>query len=355
MKAVLYTTRAISGREGPNICRHFSIMEQFNSVDFLTYTWSDKSSKAIKRLSNLSINKNLIEHTEFYKDKGILLSDWEEVYRNLNVESLSKYDAIVMIGGLDFHNSYLGRNLSRVGKFPKDRGHMKWISMAVQLVNILAMLKAHRTYGIPFHEVAFDPNEMSCDLFNVEYSVNDNYYLYHGYDVPKFNMKRLDSLQYYFNKKSPSLFSPGKNIDFTFGYTILDDSKRKHYPAYIQEVARNFKEVHIHLKNEFTGENTLIPGNDYLQKIKRTKYTYMLPSYNIHCFSIYRFIESISNDCLPLIHPDCNIQDVSKSFDVDFSVLMRNKPFSENDRIEVLQQFKDKVLPFVENFKGNIL
>lgn len=349
-KAIFYSTRAIAGREGDNICRHFSILDQYDSIDYLTSAKTDAAKRLIQSRSMIKIDRQINTFVAWHNSVGKLLSDWYDVYSSLDVSCLQDYDALHIIGGLDFHNSNLGRSLSRKEVFPRDRGQMKFQSTAAHLVNILALLKAHREFGIPLHEIAFDPNEMSCDLFHRDVSPKDNYHLYHGYAVPAFQMKRLDSLQHHFNK-CVSLAYDDKNFDFTFGYFILDDSGRQHYPAVINEIASQFINKNVYCKNEFTGENTIIAGDLYLEKIKQSRYTYMLPSYNKHCFSIYRFIESIKNDCLPLIHSDCNIEDVSKSFNVDMSVLVRSTAFSESDRIDILEMFKKKMLGVVENFR----
>lgn len=350
-KAIFYSTRAIAGREGDNICRHFSLLDQYQSIDYLTAAKTDAAKRLIESRSRIKINRHINTFTEWHNTHGKLLCDWYDVYCALDVRCLQDYDALHLIGGLDFHNSNLGRSLRRRGVFPHDRAQMKFQSTAAHLVNILALLKAHREYGIPFHEVAFDPNEMSCDLFHKDVTVRENYHLYHGYDVPAFRIKRLDSLQYHFNKQALVLEETEKVFDFTFGYFILDDSGRGHYPAQINEIASQFQRKNVYCKNEYTGENSIIAGDAYLEKVKQSRYTYMLPSYNKHCFSIYRFVESIKNDCLPLIHPDCNIEDVSKSFDVDLSVLVRSIAFHESARLELLDMLKQKMLVVEKNFR----
>ena len=349
-KTIFYSTRAVAGREGPNICRHFSILDQYSSIDYLTAAKTDAAKRLIESRSGIKINKQINTFVEWHNNTGKLLNDWYAVYNALDVSCLRDYDALHLIGGLDFHNSNLGRSLSRRGVFPRDRGQMKFQSTAAHLVNILALLKAHREFCIPLHELAFDPNEMSCDLFHPDVAVRDNYHLYHGYDVPAFRMKRLDSLQHHFRKDAVILEDVEKVFDFTFGYFILDDSGRQHYPAHINEIAAQFSRKNVYCKNEYTGENSIVPGDIYLEKVKQSRYTYMLPSYNKHCFSIYRFVESIKHDCLPLIHPDCNIEDVSKSFDVDLSVLIRSDAFAESDRIEILNMMKQKMLVVQKNF-----
>ena len=342
-KCLFYTTRAIDGREGPNICRHFTILKHHHDqIDVLTSKKTAASKKLIEENALIRVREMNDSYRAYYDNEVKKFSTWMEVYKDINPAFLKDYDALYIIGGLDFHNSAIGRHQKRRGVFPHDGGQIKFESLGTHLTNILAMLKAHQVYGIPLHEMAYDPNEMSCDLFHSDVAVGSNYYLYHGYDIPKYNARRLDSLQYHLENKQNSLFEEEveKVYDFTFGYTILDDSGREHYPEYINNVASQFKVSNLFCKNEFTGENTHIPGDEYLEKVKRSKFTFMLPSYDAHCFSNYRFVESIYNDCLPLIHPDCNIVDVSASFNIDLSPLQTSTVPSEADRLALLETYK---------------
>ena len=352
-KCLFYTTRAIDGREGPNICRHFTILKHHHDkIDLLTSKKSSASKKLIEQHSQIRINEMNDSYRVYYDTEAKKFDKWIDIYNDINPSFLKEYDALYIIGGLDFHNSNIGRHQKRKGVFPHDGGQIKFESLGTHLTNILAMLKAHREYGIPLHEMAYDPNEMSCDLFHTDVAVGDNFYLYHGYDIPKYNAQRLDSLQYHLENKQHSLFEEviDKVYDFTFGYTILDDSGREHYPEYVNQVAGQFAKSNLYCKNEFTGENTHIPGNDYLDKVNRSRFTFMLPSYDSHCFSNYRFIESIYNDCLPLIHPDCNIEDVSKSFNIDLSPLKTTTVPTEADRLALLETYK-QAMKFSNGYK----
>jgi hypothetical protein len=357
-KGIFYTTRAIGGREGQNLSRHIAIIgSKHDEVDFLTGNSTDSSRLLIQKFGNILPKRSLNLFGPWYASDAKSMDDWMQVYERMDVSSLKDYSGLYLVGGLDLHRSNLGRSENRVGVFPRDRGQLKFESAGIHLTNILALLKAHNTYGIPLHEIAFDPNEMSMDLFHKDVAPTKDYHLYHGYDIPLYNAKRLDSLQYYFSSlgRSPthSLFDEeiDKVYDFTFGYTILKNSGREHYPEYINSLAENFKNCRLYVKNEYTNENSHVDNDRYLAEIEKSRYTFMLPSYNKHCFSNYRFVESLHHDCLPLIHPDCNIEDVSKSFDVDLSVLIRTKPFSEVDRLELLEVLKKKMLSVEKLFR----
>jgi hypothetical protein len=357
-KGIFYTTRAIDGREGKNLCRHLTILKRTHStVDMLTAN-SDKGTKIAEKYGLLSIGNYRNFYGNFYSNDAKKMDNWMAVYDAINPIALKEYSALYIIGGLDLHRSNLGRFENRVGLFPKDRGQLKFESCGVHLVNNLAMVKAHNVYGIPLHEIAFDPNEMSCDLFHADVApVKDKgYYLYHGYDIPKYGAHRLDSLQCWLEASTNPLFPEDyseKKCDFTFGYTVLLNSGRQHYANDIDKVASMFQNSNVFCKNEYTNVNTHIDAGKYLDLIKVSRFTYMLPSYDKHCFSVYRFLESLYHDCLPLIHTDCNIADIGQSFDVldDLTTLQSGGIPDEPTRLVILSRLKQTMLVPTKMFR----
>lgn len=353
MSGIFYSTRAIAGREGKGIMNQLKILESNDSsVDLLTNTKTNANKNIIKEHAKLHVKNSLNLFGEFYLTKALKMSSWMEIYDSLDVSSLKEYKNLYLIGGIDLWRSNLTRKSKRVGVFPNDSGQIKFQSTGSHCVNILALLKAHRTYDIPLHELAFDPNEMSVDLFHEDVKPTEKYNLYHGYDIPAYNIKRLDSFQYYLNNKN-SIFDSNyseKQFDFTYGYTVLQKSDRNKYIKFVNDVSSKFEKTNIYVRNDVTGENTLVDRDVYLDKIGLSKYTIMLPSYDTHCFSIYRFIESLYHDCLPLLHSDNNIEDVQKSYDVDLKMLITDKMFSEKERLELLNYLKEKFMKVRKGF-----
>jgi len=352
--SLFFTTRPITGREGKSVVAHMSILRSNGTnVDYLSCKKTDKTSKFISSYANIHINKNLNIFGEFYEKNAINMSNWKEVYDSIDISPLSEYKNLYIIGGVDLWRSNLTRGSKRNGVFPLDRGQLKWQSCGVILTNLLALLKAHRTYDIPLHELAFDPNEMSLDLVHEDYAPNsNNYHLYHGYDIKEYNTKRLDSLQFHFNNKN-DLFEvkEEKIYDLTFGYSVLENSKRDYALDYVDQMSPYFSNTNIFCKNYVTGEDSLVDRDTYLDYIKKSKFTLVLPSYDQHCFSIYRFIESLHNNCLPIINEMCNISDVQISFDVDLTpLIMYDKP-NESKRLEMLEYYKHKFLTVEKGFR----
>lgn len=352
MKAIFYSARSLSGREGKSVIRHIGIISKTcSTIDHLSNTWTDAVKLEIEDTGCVKINQSINLFGRFYESDAVNMASWLNIYDALNVEPLKAYDRLFLIGGMDLWRSGLTRFGKRAGVFPSDAGQVKFQSVGVHCINILAMLKAHNLYSIPLQEIAFDPNELSCDLFHEQVAPKHDYTLYHGYDIPKYNIKRLDSLQHYFSERPKGLFELDKTEDFTFGYTILEKSNREEFVPAIREMISKFNTANVYVKDYQTGTDTLIDPDAYLCKLEISRFTYMLPSYDRHCFSGYRFIEAIQNDCLPLIHPNCNRQDIELSYGIDLSPLVVTTPPSESQRLELLEYVKSKIMVVEKLFR----
>jgi len=177
-----------------------------------------------------------------------------------------------------------------------------------------------------------------------------NYWLYHGYDVTHYDILRLDSSQYMFNK-NVKWFEPDKIYDFTFGYTVLQDSDRAKYIPWVNDMYGKFDKANLFVKSDCDMPDTSVSRTVYLNRIEESRFTLMLPSYDESCFSIYRFIESLDKNCLPIIHESCILGEVEQSYDVDLSHLVVDEPMSEADRLELLDYYKSKFMVFEKGFR----
>lgn len=344
MSCVLYTARNITGAFSSGlICNMRLIETKHKDITLLTNRKTEQGKSFIEKTSGLHINNYVNYYDDFYMNTARHMKSWIDVYHSLDVSMFEKYDEIYIMGGLHFPQSDISRFSKRASTFPNDRGQMKFIQTGSHIVNALALHKAHVLLDKPLHEFVYDTDELSVNTFNLRQNPS-KYNSYHIYDYPKYNLQRLDSLQYFFSKQSKSVIEEDKVFDFTFGYTVYKNGNRPSYVTFVNDISKRFDKVNMFVKNVITGENNVVDRDTYLNLISKSKFTLILPSYDNECFSLYRFIESIYNDCLPLIHPECNISDVEKSFDVDLKSLYSNNVIDENRRIELLNYMKDKFL-----------
>lgn len=348
MKRLIYTCRNITGAFSGGLLCNLKMLDG-STIDLLTSNKTDQCKIHIEDSVGININQRLNLYGDYYLNTAKYLKDWNEVYNSLDVSPLQIYDAFHIFGGLHFPQSNITRFSKRANIFPADKGQLKFKQTGLHIINVLAIHKAHVLYDIPLHEFSYDSDELCSGLFQVNQNPS-KYHLYHIYDMPHYNMYRLDSLQYYLLRKN--LIPTDKIYDLTFGYTVFQYGNRPTYIDYVDKITCRFDNVNLYVKNAISGHDTSIPRDVYLNKISESRYTLIIPSYDNSCFSLYRFIESIHLDCLPLIHQDCNIDDVQRSFDVDLSILKTAIPFSEDNRLKLLEYFKSKFLVFEKNFIG---
>lgn len=349
-KILFYTCRNVTGKFSKGLVCNFKILEKENkTIDFLMSTKTQKCKKYIESVANITINSAINLFGDYYLSDAVQMKSWKEVYDALDVSELKNYDSFYIMGGIHFPQSNLNRFSKRTRHFPNDRGQLKFIQNGKHIINVFALHKAHVLYDIPLHEFAYDSDEMSSNLFQVEQNL-DNYHLYHIYDLPIYDMRRLDSLQYFLQEENQLYESNEKIYDFTFGYTVFSYGNRVHYSKDVYEIASKFGKVNLYTKNNVTNTDTSIDRDSYLYKLSQSKYTMILPAYDEKCFSLYRFIEALHNDCLPIIHRNCFTDDIDKSYNVDMSLLKTIYPFSESKRLELLEYFKNKFLVFEKGF-----
>lgn len=255
-----------------------------------------------------------------------------------------------------------GGMLSDATKFTKEhnglnsslptKNQTKFMQNGYHVTGLLLSIKLANKFGCQLNEICYDQCENSINQLTV-IQIPKLYKLWHGYDVPKFEMHKLDSLQYYLlNKKvSNSLFDDNdvvvdKEFNLVFGMSVLTEDRIKVYENLLK-----IDNAKLFVKNKFTGEDSFIERDEYISHIAKSKFTLILPTYDSMSFSIFRLIESIYNDCLPLIGNDCYIEEIVDSLDIDRSVISEitikyDEPIefpTEYRRIELIEYFKSKL------------
>lgn len=105
-----------------------------------------------------------------------------------------------------------------------------------------------------------------------------------------------------------------KQRDFVFAMTDSWPDRRDRYNYILRmdhlcELDSSkflFKYTTRRHNNQWKHNGPLIPYEEYLQLIKTAKFTLSIPSYDENCFSLRRFFEALTNDCIPLVLDTCN-------------------------------------------------
>ena len=337
---LIYTTRSIKANQTVNLLRNLGQAKRLGDLTLFSNDVTESNRQYVSNLLPLSGYE--IGVTRQYGEimKAGTPTSWQEIYDQIDVSRLKKYDKIVMCCGLLYKVENLFRGCKHSTSLLDRKTAIRAPGAGAKIANFIALYKAHKELGIEFHDMVWDPDELSPGQFTGEHAMGPNYHMYHGYDIPRYGMKRLDSVAWLLNESSTdSIFDqPEKDIDFTFGATFSLSKRRKFMKAY-QDCAEHFenKQLFIH-----DGKTDGTIGRDaYMSKIARSRFTFVIPAYDVTCMSIYRIQESLASDCLPLIHDACQMTELEQSFNVDLKPLVYTGTIpSEQQRLEMLEHYK---------------
>lgn len=353
-QGLFFTATGLNSTTGINnvsVLAHLKIYETItDSIDCLSmYKGSQKAKELIQKHSNVSVRNCVTSISEQLLDiqnehRATKNLSWDKIYHKLDVSELKNYDSFYLLNSLFKPSSKYTYDSKRVGVFPYEKDSILFDSEAIVIINLLAILKAHHEYKIPIHELCYEPNALTFKEYHKDFvPIPELYFRYYGYD--KNEMKRLDSSQYYLQSIPLNpLCDYDKIYDLTFGFTNMKGSPtRKPYYDYMLKMDLQNKNIFVYDTIGDIGiEDRTINKHDYIDALKESRYTYIIPCHDTSCLSPYRFTESLFNDCLPIVHPDCIIEHISSSFDVDLTRLIGLNNFSEEYRLELLSYYKEK-------------
>lgn len=353
MTALVVTTRSVKSDQSNSLIQCMKILElSCDRFSLLTPTKTDASAKEVSRQISLPVDQvPPLDYDSILAGK----KDWLEVYESLDVSFLEPYDRLFIFGGLHYPQSNLTRFTERAKFFPVgDRGQIKFMQFAKNVVNIMAVYKAHVEQKKHLHELSYDTDEFNSARLNVGKHNRNMYFNYHVYPINRYNMYGMDALQYWHKtsseRESLSRFGVSeKNFDMVFGYTLYDYGDRPSYVDWIDDMASKFPKCtsRIYCKNAIDKEAShVVDKETYLWMLSMSKYTMIIPSYDANCFSFYRFIEAISRDCLPILHPKCYTADVEYSFMFSLERFKNLDPLklTEEERQDLVNQLKEAFL-----------
>lgn len=325
---LVYSTRAVSAKQSQSLFEEMLVLKEFaENIEYMRFT---KTSASFKKVQEMSQLKNLKEANFSYFDFYInevasrKLTDWDDIIDKIDISHLKQYDRFYVWGGII--NSVCGnrpKTIKTIKEFPYYLSKV-WTSLGVQYIHIAAILKAHREFNIPITEIMHDPQEASLSLIETpRYKVNkDLYDLKFNYSIKSLGVEKFDFMQYFLrNERNTDLsrlfnvnLQPYKQYDFTFGYTVVTPDRNINDDGLLKLIHDKFNNPNIFVKHKFKEINTFVSREEYIDYIKKSKYTLIIPSYDIKHVSIIRIIEAVHNNCIPLFTEDNNFEALLESF-----------------------------------------
>lgn len=149
------------------------------------------------------------------------------------------------------------------------------------------------------YEHDWDEKHASSIITNFDFSPSQQHFYWHG--VSANNLFRYEDR---------------KHLVFAFAMTnvwkdrqertiMIDEMLHLHCANAIKHgiVFRFFSRA----KHQQMLSDKLLSYATYLELLKSSRFTLIIPSYDSNCFSMRRFAEAISVGCVPLIHEDCKL------------------------------------------------
>lgn len=367
MNILLWVGRGIEGNGSDSLIRSISALKWCNptSVTLFTFNKTDTGAKYIAELSGVKIANSIRYNDEYERDcRPKKYSTWLEFVDKVDwIPTTAKFDAIFVYGGILSEASKMKRDFAgEYDKIISKQSYMNFMSVGHIIGAQLQLIKTANRLGIRIHELSFDPQEHSFDMIKT-YPPKDHR-LYHGYDIPSYNAHRVDTLTNYMALTQggtvSSLFdSDDKEYDLVFGCSISAKC-RVHLrdKLKVMESSLSTAKVKFFIADNEMDIDTTVPRAEYLKYVEKSRFTLLVPAYDIKCFSVYRFQESLAVKTLPLIGSDVFADDFAASFNIppeiiaelryDYSALPN---ISEARRLELIDILSPLVLNVSRKFQ----
>ena len=355
-KILVHLSYSINSISGHILCKQLRYIKTkySNSHDIvlvLSNLKTQKRKEIIERLSGIHFSDVIVTHNFW---KKIFIKDiykynsWKTFYHEENwFNNIKNIDAIYMFGGLI--NGTLLRDKDSLNTHVIERGtFLKFVSASTYISTIFQLLKLSNTRGIALHEIICDPQEASLDTIRYDAMSPRHHHLWFCYSIPRIKAVRLDYIQ-----TLPAPLHVKKTIDFCFGSTFVSKYRWEVYDK-ILPLLNFFKDQHnskILIYHKQLGINTCVTHDEYVRLIEKSRYTLIIPAYDVNTFSMLRFYEAVSRGCLPLIFIDTVVEDFRTSFGISKSIIkeitihshINSFSMCECRRLEIIKYLQQKL------------
>lgn len=236
---------------------------------------------------------------------------------------------------------------------------MNFVSMRtfysrVQFINACSQVCKH-----VYHQVV-DPQEP-------DYSRVFDFNEYVEFVDLQFASRRRVLMPYYewysFKEDQNSIDFSDRNIAFTFGASAVT-ADRHYLIALVDEMKESFDkeklqyDILLRTKVEVGKSRTkFVDQRQYVYDLQYAVATVVVPAYDAEAFSWFRFVESVSRGCIPLVYKECCLDSVKKCYpeaykvicdelivnDVDDIVKKVKKFVNDSERIKTCKKIQDAI------------
>lgn len=366
---VVITTRGITAKPNRSLIEQMTFLKEFENDYNLILIHAGKTDAGAKHISSVTGLRfsKVIGLRQHYCDSVIPLKykTWmdyidalDKMEENSKVTNLTDVAAVFCFGGLLSAGTGLQREKNKLDVVLSSQRQMNFMSVGSVITVVLNGYYLSNKFNCPYNEIIYDPQECSVGLSKLLKFPKLSLWFGYGYKQDGLTVSRADLLQYYLKRQPTFSSNEQKKIyDVTFGMTVLTKDRISTYENVLESMTNLDR---FFVRNKYTGEDTFVDRETYLDYIRQSRYTYITPSYDIGHFSIFRFIEAVYNNCLPLISRECDLTFFKETFRFDpvllahFVVDIGDNLVYSDDLIETLLLeakrvlFENPVLPLHE-------
>lgn len=175
----------------------------------------------------------------------------------------------------------------------------------VQHILYASLLQYFQNFGLPtIHQLIIDPVETDIGVYLPEFlQYNIRRHFVHQLSNRSSTYNNRFIVEPFFDKSSPFYVKnqSKKEIDFAFGFTAYDETRKQFLEDLKKIIDKKHELYYCYTNNEGVLVDIRLPYEEYLQRISVSKTTLLVPAYDMSTFSMHRFVEAISVNCLPII------------------------------------------------------
>ena len=304
---------------------------------------------------------------DLFKAEQWLYDGWLDIYKNYRA-LVKPYDNIILIKTPTLRGTYTRQLDTKFMKeidrgFTKDKYYQMSQDIMKRLIERLVFVKACRDKRV--FQFCLDTEEVD---FSKVYKFNSykRLFIMNKNGMPYFPM-------YEWAMANTWIQPVDKCQDLYYIASAFNEDREK-YIVNIKDWLYKFfgrRRVGFVRSNPQTGlfdyynsderREQKVGQNMYMYNLKLSKYTVVTPPYDTTCFNMYRFMEAVICDCVPIIMPDNNMEDLRLTFSDIYDkinyrdlVLMkrdtRSFPVEYYLHVRITEWEKDK--PTIEDLKS---
>ena len=285
------------------------------NVIYLTKYGSVKNAEALfERNNKCKFYDEIIVVNECFHNIDYNEETWEHIMNKVDISKIPKICKIIEIGSALSDSADLRDNSINYEQMFKNNKSYKFISIRNPKNYITLTFAILNRDNAEFDHYVLDPLELNYN----DLSVKQKYTRFFGYTIPSYKLQRNDKIL-----DSHTFETLEKKYDFTFGYTVLTNERKTRKTQFLLDQIENSDlKYNILVRNKYLDINTMLPKQEYLNTLKETKFTLIIPAYNKETFSIFRFQESIMCGCIPLILDTSYLYEVKKDFYIPDEIIV---------------------------------